>query len=76
MPRFFHSSKCFVVVTVPPTRFSLRTDQNWVKVLVPSMEGWLTRVDLNTSYVPSSIVNSPWDSHGSLGARSAWDSTM
>jgi hypothetical protein len=73
---FFHSSKCFVVVTVPPTRFSLRTDQYCSKVRVPSMEGLLTRVLWKISYVPSSDVNSPFSVHGSLGASSGYESTM
>ena len=36
--------KWLAVLTVPPTRFCVRMLQYWVKVLVPSIEGALTRV--------------------------------
>jgi len=55
MPRLAHSSKCFLVLMVPPTRFSVRTDQYCWKVRVPSMEGLLVRVLVKISKVPSSF---------------------
>jgi len=33
---------------VPELRLLLRTDQNWWKVLVPVMEGWLVRWSVQT----------------------------
>jgi hypothetical protein len=43
MPNLAQALKWFPVVTLPEVRFDWRTDQNWVKVLVPSIEGALTR---------------------------------
>jgi hypothetical protein len=37
------ASKWAPTLTEPEVRWFWRTDQNWSKVLVPSIEGWLTR---------------------------------
>ena len=44
MPYWAHAAKWFAVVTVPLVRLACRTDQNCVKVAVPSIEGAFVRV--------------------------------
>lgn len=44
MPWLDQASKWLPVVMVPPVRFDWRTLQYCLKVLVPSIEGWFTRV--------------------------------
>jgi hypothetical protein len=46
MPKLAHALKWFAVVTVPELRLLWRTDQYWVKVDVPMMDGALVRVAL------------------------------
>jgi hypothetical protein len=60
MPRFAQASKWFAVVTVPPTRLDVRTDQYCWNVEVPRIEGSLVRVVSRMSYVPPSVVTVPF----------------
>ena len=43
MPSAFHALKWFAVVTVPLVRCVWRTDQYWLNVAVPSIDGSFTR---------------------------------
>lgn len=46
-PCLAQALKWLAVVTVPEVRLLCLTDQYWVKVLVPVMEGWLVRVSVH-----------------------------
>ena len=43
-PLLSQALKCWLMEMVPLVRFDVRTLQYWSKVLVPSIEGWFTRV--------------------------------
>jgi len=59
MPREAQALKWFEVVTVPLVRWLARTDQNWLKVAVPWMEGSLVRTLVKMLYVEPSEVREP-----------------
>jgi len=58
-PACVQASKCARVVMEPAVRCVRRTDQNWGKVAVPSMEGFSMRILVQISYSSPSDVTLP-----------------
>jgi hypothetical protein len=58
-PCWAQALKWLDVVTVPEVRLLWRTDQYWVNVLVPVMDGWLVRVSVQSVYVLPSELTVP-----------------
>lgn len=60
MPKLAQALKWAAMLTEPPVRLEFRTDQYWLKVEVPSIEGWLTRCVWRIRYVLPSTLTVPF----------------